>query len=46
MAEAGLGIGTAFCYQIERRVASKKLKVVLEGYELEPLPVHREPLGN
>lgn len=39
MAEAGAGIGIAFCYQIKRQVARRTLRIVLDDFEPEPLPV-------
>ena len=38
-AEGGLGIGMALSYQIERQLAQRKLRLVLEDFEPEPLPV-------
>jgi DNA-binding transcriptional LysR family regulator len=39
MAESGQGVGIALSYQIAQQVAQRKLKIILEGYEPEPLPV-------
>ena len=39
LTEGGLGIGMALSYQVERQLARRKLRLVLEGFEPEPLPV-------
>jgi DNA-binding transcriptional LysR family regulator len=37
---AGVGVTNVFSYQIARPVAEGKLKVVLQDYEPDPIPVH------
>lgn len=37
---AGVGLARPICYQIERHVKAKALRVVLQDYEPAPLPVH------
>jgi DNA-binding transcriptional LysR family regulator len=37
---AGLGIVRALSYQIERALAEKKLRLVLEGFAPPPVPIH------
>jgi DNA-binding transcriptional LysR family regulator len=39
LAQDGLGIGVALSYQVERQLAQRKLRLVLEAFEPEPLPV-------
>ena len=39
LAEGGFGIGMSLSYQVERQLARRKLRLVLEDFEPEPLPV-------
>jgi len=39
MAESGQGVGIALSYQIEEKLARRRLAAVLEKFEPEPLPV-------
>jgi DNA-binding transcriptional LysR family regulator len=39
LAEGGLGIGMSLSYQVERQLARRRLRLVLEDFEPEPLPV-------
>jgi DNA-binding transcriptional LysR family regulator len=39
MAQAGAGIGVAFSYQVEAPLARRRLKLVLEDFQLAPVPV-------
>jgi DNA-binding transcriptional LysR family regulator len=38
---AGVGVTNVFSYQVARAVAEGKLKLILEDYEPDPIPVHQ-----